>query len=658
MQAWIKWASGLTLVLLASVPAAQTRIDLEPFIADNRINTIQISPNGEHYAMTVPIEGQTGLAITRRSDGKLTGSVRFRRGTHVANFWWVGNDRVVMSLAETFGTRDEPVHTGELWGVNADGSQSRLLVGWRTSDGPALGTRIGSPRGSNMVAAEVIDLLPGDDKSILVAIRPFTRDPFVRAEKMDVFSGRRAAVAQLPVPSARFLTDSKGEVRFGLGATSDNYSQLFYRASNRDEWQQLNHERDSGRIETPLGFSPDDRVAYLRVSQASGPDAIMAMDIATGERRQVARDDAFDPWPIYHDGHGAMIGVRYLTAPTRMAFFDDSSADTRLYRSLAGAFAGQQVIIASSTSDGRFKVVLVESDIDPGSFYLFDTQEKKAEFLFARSPGIDPTQMSPARAITLKARDGMELHGFLTVPGGGDGKNLPLVVLPHGGPFNQFDDWTFETDTQLLAKAGYAVLRLNFRGSGNHGYAYRQAGARQWGAKMQDDLTDATRWAIAEGVADPARICIYGASYGGYASLMGVAKEPDLYRCAVGYVGVYDLTRWNSSRVETSRSTQTWRGEWIGSDNAQLAAVSPNRIASRIKVPVFLAAGGEDLQVPFEHSELMEKALKDAGVPVETLYYPKEGHGFYQVEHRREFYQRLLDFLDRHIGAKAATAKP
>ncbi len=658
MQAWIKWAVVLILVLFAGLSAAQTRIDLEPFVAENRIDNIKISPTGEYYAMTVPVEGQTSLAITRRADGKITGSVRFRRGTHVDRFWWVSNDRVVMSLTETLGTRDEPMATGELWGVDADGKRSRLLVGQRTSEGPKLGTRIGSPRNENMVAAALIDLLPGDDKNILVAITPFSRDPFVRVEKMDVYSGRRSPVAQLPVPSARFITDSKGEVRFGLGSTADNYSQLFYRAGNRDEWRQLNHQRDSGRVETPLGFSPDDRHAYLRVSQQSGPDVVMAMDVATGERRQVSRDDTFDPWPIHHDGHGPVIGVRYLAAPTRMAFFDDSSDDARLYRSLAAAFAGNQVVIASSTADGRFKVVRVDSDVDPGSFYLFDTREKKAEFLFARREGIDPGQMSPARAISLKARDGLELHGFLTVPVGGDGRNLPLVVLPHGGPFGIFDDWTFDTDRQLLAKAGYAVLQLNFRGSGNHGFALEQAGARQWGAKMQDDLTDATRWAIAEGVADPTRICIYGASYGGYASLMGVAREPDLYRCAVGYVGVFDLNRWLNSPLHTGRSVRTWRGDWIGTDEKQLAAVSPNRIASRIKVPVFLAAGGEDLRVPFEHSELMEKALKNAGVPVETLYYPKEGHGFYQVEHRREFYRRLLDFLDRHIGSRASAAEP
>lgn len=259
------------------------------------------------------------------------------------------------------------------------------------------------------------------------------------------------------------------------------------------------------------------------------------------------------------------------------------------------------------------------------------------------------------KPVSLRARDGLELHGFLTLPAGAGGRPSPLVVLPHGGPYWVYDSWGFDSDVQLLARAGYAVLQINFRGSGNYGRAFRLAGAREWGGAMQDDLTDATRWAIQEGIADPDRICLYGASYGGYASLMGVAKEPDLYRCAVGYVGVYDLQMMRREDMrQGSLGLRTWSREWVGNDAAALAAASPTTLAHKIKVPVFLAAGGEDKVAPIAHSETMERALKRAGVAVETLYYPKEGHGFYTVEHRREFYSRLLDFLDRHIGSRRA----
>ncbi|MGH8025264.1 MAG: alpha/beta hydrolase family protein, partial [Pseudoxanthomonas sp.] len=231
-------------------------------------------------------------------------------------------------------------------------------------------------------------------------------------------------------------------------------------------------------------------------------------------------------------------------------------------------------------------------------------------------------------------------------------RNLPLVIYPHGGPFGVYDVWGFDTDPQILAAAGYAVLQVNYRGSGNYGRSFHQSGALQWGLTMQDDLTDATRWAIDQGIADRNRICMYGASYGAYASLMGVAKEPGLYRCAAGYVGIYDLVTLSAQESRENKRSNTWTSEWMGTGDS-LAPVSPSRIADRIKVPVFLAAGGEDETAPIAQTEKMESALKKAGVPVEALYYRTEGHGFYTVEHQREYYSKLLAFLDRHIGAGA-----
>ena len=228
-----------------------------------------------------------------------------------------------------------------------------------------------------------------------------------------------------------------------------------------------------------------------------------------------------------------------------------------------------------------------------------------------------------------------------------------LVVVPHGGPYGIFDQWQFDDESQLLAAAGYAVLRVNFRRSGNYGRAFLHAGAREWGGRMQDDLTDATQWAIDAKIADPQRICLYGASYGGYAALMGVVRAPRLYRCAAGYVGVYDLELMRRKTARTSRSLRNWGEDWIGS-RGTLASVSPSALADRIKVPVLLVAGGEDEIAPIAHSKRMEKALRAAGVPVQTLYVDSEGHGFYTEAHRREFYTRLLAFLADHLGGQRA----
>ncbi|RYE74575.1 MAG: S9 family peptidase, partial [Oxalobacteraceae bacterium] len=446
---------------------------------------------------------------------------------------------------------------------------------------------------------------------------------------MDVYTRNRSRVASAPLRGASFASDAAGVVRFAHGSDQENNGKLYYRDNDKAEWRLLNDQAQSGHGEWPLGLSADGASAYLQVENEKGPDSIMVMDLASGKRREKLRDPLVDPYSVILDrGDWTPIGAFFMSDRMRTRFFEPESATARLYGMLEKAFPGQLVHVTSSTTDGRLLVVGTWSDTSPGDYYLYDTQSGQADLIFSRRNWFDPAKMSPMRAIQVKARDGLQLHGYLSVPNGKKEQNLPMVVLPHGGPYGIFDQWDFDDEVQMLNRAGYAVLRINFRGSGNYGKAFIEAGAREWGLKMQDDITDATRWAIAQKIADPSRICIYGASYGGYAALMGVSKEPDLYRCAVGYVGVYDLTMMHKAESRQGVSMRNWTADWLG-ERADQAAVSPTNAAARIKVPVFLAAGGEDDTAPIAHSKRMAKALKAAGVPVETLYYQDEGHGFY-----------------------------
>jgi dipeptidyl aminopeptidase/acylaminoacyl peptidase len=315
------------------------------------------------------------------------------------------------------------------------------------------------------------------------------------------------------------------------------------------------------------------------------------------------------------------------------------------------------VIGGSHTEDGKQALLSVLSDKNPGEIFLYNTDTGKATLLMSRADWIDRKRMAEVRPVIYTSRDGRKIEAFLTLPPGSDGKNLPTIIHPHGGPFGPKDEWGFSLDPQLLAAHGYAVLQPNFRGSGGYGREFLQAGFKQWGGAMQDDLTDATLWMIKEGIADKNRICMYGASYGAYASLMGVAKEPDLYRCAVGYVGVYDLNMfWGRGDIPQSSFGKDYLSYAVGRDN--LDAGSPQKQVSRIKVPVFLAAGGADVRTPQVHSEAMEKALRNAGKYVETLYFPTEGHGFAKKENNLEYYARLLTFLNRNIGGRAPAVPP
>lgn len=651
LAAWLVAAC----LLVASPVLAQA--DVANFIKLDRFDDIKLSPTGEYYAATVPLGDRTGLVVLRRANNEVTAQFALGKDTHISDFVWANDTRLLLSMAEAFGSDDTPSPTGEIFGVDADGKNIELLVGYRAV-GSGAASRI-QTRTQESVAAYVVDTLPDEEHDVLIEVWPFHDDPYTRVEVMDVRNGKRRPVTRSPVQRGEFTVDHAREVRFVRGFGEGNASMLYHRAKEGDEWALVNDESKTGRVDVPVGFSADNQVAYLRSDSAKAPDAIVAWDTRTGERRTLLQHETVDPLVMLYSlgDTNIPVGARYLGAKSEQRFFDDGSPEARLYTMLQAAFPGQSVYVTSSTRDGSLALVEVTSGGNPGDFYVFDVENRKANYLLSRREWIDPEKMGEVKPVSLAARDGLPLHGYLTVPPGKQAKDLPMVVLVHGGPFGTFDRLEFDTEAQLLARAGYAVLQVNFRGSGNYGRGFQQAGAQQWGLKMQDDLTDATRWAVEQGIADPERICIYGASYGAYAAMMGLAREPGLYACAAGYVGVYDLDMMVRQDSRDSRFMSNFSSQWVG-EAGSLEAVSPNRLADRIEAPVFLAAGGEDRVAPVEHTEKMEKALRKAGVPVETLYYRNEGHGFYTEEHRTEYYQRLLAFLGRHLGQAGAKVSP
>jgi dipeptidyl aminopeptidase/acylaminoacyl peptidase len=662
------WVGGMLLAVLSTTaamaaetpagvaaPAASAALDIDSFAKGDTFSDIKLSPTGEFFAASVPMNDETALVIFTRENMKRTGVFRVGRHNHVDDFWWVSPTRVLISMAQKLGSRDEPIGTGEIFAINANGTGADVLVGYRVQ-GRGAGTRI-QPKKVEDVAAFLVDDLPAEDRAVVISVQPFKADAYSRAERLDTFTGQRNLVALSPVRNTRFTTDNAGVVRFARGFGTDNVRKLFYRPGNNTEWTLVSSDAGENGMDLPIGFSADDKTAYFQTEHAQGPDSIVAFDIATQTRKEILRDKVADPDRIiYRTNSRIPVGVFFADGKPRTVFFEKNSPEARQYKSLEAAFPGDAVRITSQSADGKLSLVEVWNDRSPGDVYLFDNENKHAAHIISRRSWFDPAQMASVKQVALKARDGLALSGLLTTPKGAAGKSMPLVVMPHGGPYGIQDHWQFDDDAQVLAAAGYAVLQVNYRGSGGYGEAFIQAGRREWGGKMQDDVTDATRWAIEQGIADPARICIYGASYGGYAALMGVAREPGLYKCAAGYVGVYDLPLMHTTGdIQKRGSGESYLRDWIGTPEA-LDKVSPARLAGKIKVPVFLAAGGEDERAPQVHSERMEKALREAGVPVESLYYKSEGHGFYEEAHKREYYSRLLAFLSRSLGGKVATA--
>lgn len=344
----------------------------------------------------------------------------------------------------------------------------------------------------------------------------------------------------------------------------------------------------------------------------------------------------------------------YSNAPKpSIQYLDNSSEWAKLHASLMKQFAGNLVWMEEFSRDNSKVLVNVSGDRNPGQYFLMDRSKNSIAKVLDSYEGIDPSKLAPMRIVEFPTDDGLKLSAMLTLPISGQAP-YPMVVMSHGGPFGIADTWGFDADVQFLANRGYAVLQVNYRGSGGRGKSFEKSGYKQWGGKIMDDIAAGVRYTIDNGVADKERICTFGASFGGYAALMNPIRYPDLYKCAIGYVGVYDLAYMaTKGDIDDTRRGRYYVETAVGTDEAKTKAESPVHNAAKLKIPVMLVHGKDDQRVPLIHYKAMSEALERQGRPPESLVKDAEGHGFYKEANRIELYEKMEAFLDRHIGAKA-----
>ncbi|MDZ4367928.1 MAG: prolyl oligopeptidase family serine peptidase, partial [Afipia sp.] len=474
---------SFTLAALFLQPAIAESLPVEDLVGLDKFEDIRLSPTGEYLALTVPLADRTALAMVRLSDGQQLGSIQHGRDIHIEDFEWVGPDRIVYSIGERFGQLKTPQSTGELFAIDVDGNGRASLIGFRAGKGASNFTRVKQTK-SESVSARIIKALPDQPQFALISVQQFSgrRLPFSRVERIDVRSGNRVLVATAPVANARFLADHANRVRFAWGSDTDNVQHVYQRDHDEAEWRLLNDESVSGRRMFPLAFSSDDRTAYVQVEETSGPDGLYTVVDGELAGQPVARDDDTDVHRLLRSPFdGSPFAVVFLDGLPRIEYLQPEGELARLHRSLQASFPGQSVLLGQASSDGRLGLIVTHSDRNPGDVYLFEFASKKASFVMARNQRIDPERMAAMRPFRFTARDGTPLNGYLTLPPGGPEKNLPLVVHPHGGPIGERDEWRFDATVQWLAANGYAVLQVNFRGSGGYGRAFLLAGYRQWG---------------------------------------------------------------------------------------------------------------------------------------------------------------------------------
>ena len=583
----------------------------------------------------------------------------------MTDYLWSGNDRLVVSLAEDFGGGEAPIPTGELVAFNADGSNQEYLFGFRggvPSGTAALGSRIGKGRAVNAFGLPIRSL-PNDPAHILILARTFLADVDdgrTTAYRLDVRDGKFDQGVSAPVSGpVSFVADDTGFVRYAVGSNDTIRLRAYARSPAQPDWKEL--PVPAGTNARPLFLSRDSQRVFLSSDEGGEYDCLVEQNLVDGTRKRLACDegsDLIDVIPSF-DGNEP-VAARFQDGRQDLRLLDTDNPSRAKLAELLKAFPGQHVRIVSSTRDGSKAIVLVDGDRNPGDYYLFQTGSLKADYLVGRSAWLDPDTMPARQPIAFKARDGQRIRGYLTVPPGRDARRLPLIVHPHGGPLLAEDNWDFDAESAALASRGYAVLQVNFRGSGGYGRSFVEAGKRGWATTMIDDIVDGARWAIEQGHADPERVGIYGASYGGDAALMCGVREPALFRSVASFAGVTDLPRWKAdSDAADTRRGRNYLDEFIGVTDDGLRAASPLSQIDKLRAPVFIAHGEDDRRVPLSQAKELRKALKKADHEHEWLTFDGEGHGLYKPENRALLLTRVIAFFDRTLPpAGAAAEKP
>jgi dipeptidyl aminopeptidase/acylaminoacyl peptidase len=621
--------------------AAPASIPVEAFGALPFIGAPKISPDGHYVVAESVVDKKKALVLadlTAPDYGLRTLAIPEK--VEVLSTRWAGSRRVLMTLLVPQRQNGDDFSVVRLFMYDMDTSSMKALGG----------DRVGGLFGGDVVFVD-----PAGAYILFAAQPSLFEAPAVL--RVDLATGVSKQVVS-PHPGVwSWYADRNGVVRAGLGRENNNWF-LYYRERADADLRKIAKVKDPKQgsmldVEELIP-SPNSDKGYVIANKATGRWGVYRYDFITDtvgepvyENPQV---DVDQDGVTVSPRTGEIDSVEYVDDRARVFWLEPTmkAVQARLDRALPNMV---NRIVSRDASD-RMMVVSSSSASDPGSYYVFDRTKGELRQFARPYSELDSATLSPVKPVHYAARDGLSIPAYLTLPAGREAKGLPLVVLAHGGPYlrdkGEYDPWV-----QFLASRGYAVLQPNFRGSTGYGKAFVDAAAGEWGRKMQDDLDDGVRWLAEQGTVDPKRVCIMGGSYGGYAAMWAAVRNPDVYRCAISFAGISDLSsmlRYDASEVIPTRYYRDWRDR-IGKDKEDLQAVSAVRRAADIHIPIMIAHGKKDHRVPVSQSVRLHEALEKAGRVHEYVLYPEEGHGFEKVEDSVDFLKRVEAFLGRYNPA-------
>jgi dipeptidyl aminopeptidase/acylaminoacyl peptidase len=599
---------------------------MEDFFKNPESAGYDLSPDGEHIALLKPWQNRLNVHVQKIGEDEVT---RITSSTErdIAGYMWANNERIAY-VQDTAGDENFRVYA-----VDIDGSDSKELTPFEK------------------VRASIIDELESDPEHMLIDMNK--RDARVfDVYRININTGQMEMIAQNPGNITGWMTDHDGKLRIALTTDGVNTSVL-YRDSEKDEFQALITTSFKETM-APLFFTFDNKNLY--VSSNIGRDKLAIFEYDVKEKKQVRliyeHPEVDVDSLMRSDKRKKITGTYYYTEKLHYHFFDEDRE--KLQAELEKRLPGYEVRVSSLSKDETKVLVRTYSDRSLGSYYYLNRNTNQFMKLVDVSPWLSEDEMSEMKPVSYTSRDGLIIHGYLTLPKGFKAKNLPVIINPHGGPWAR-DTWGFIPEVQFLANRGYAVFQMNFRTSTGYGRKFWEAGFRQNGLAIQDDITDGVNWLIDQGIADPERVGIYGGSYGGYCTLAGVAFTPDLYACGVDYVGI---SSWFTILEGIPPYWEPMREmfyEMVGhpeKDKELLEKTSPLFHADKIKAPLFVAQGANDPRVNIKESDQIVEALKKRGVEVEYMIKENEGHGFRNEENRFDFYRAMEKFLAKHLGGR------
>ena len=642
------WVAGAAALLLLpdgvrANPQAPPLVPTEIFASEGILSGLRISPDGDGLVYRQLSDGKTYLTIRSIGSGN-SFSKAVPKGSELIWFRWAGSEKVLFSVSTLKQYRGKKIGLGdefqqtELYVIDLDTKKARYV-----------GPETIGPDGDNVLHVD-----PAGKFLILSAREGAWKYPAVF--RVNLETGAAEKIIEERDRIWRWIADNQGVVRMGFSYRRSS-TLVFYRASASEDFRRVDKIRDKDVIDddTPeplfdaffIVAGSDD--GYVLSDVGEGRFALYRYNMATSDiGEQIFAVPGHDISRFRVNDDGTLQAAMYSDMRDRVKWFDPELG--RFQKALEGAMKGQEVWISSYSDDRSRMVVFTTSPRDPGSFYLFEPGARRLDRFGGINDRIDPEQMATTTYETYTARDGTPIPAYVTLPIGREPKNLPLIILPHGGPYGIRDTLGYDMEVQFLANRGYAVLQPNFRGSGGYGKAFVELGEGEIGRAMQDDLDDGMDWLAGRGIIDPARVCLVGSSHGGYSALWGVTRNPERYRCAASFAGVTDLDR--QIRFEGTfrkhRYSKDAREMEEGEEGFNLDDVSPATMVDQLKRPVLLVHGTDDSRVPYRQFTVYKDKLEDVGADAVFVTYEEEGHNLTDVDNRKDWLDQLEAFLAKH----------